>query len=295
MEDGLDRGGEPLRTLSGLWASFCDGVAADGSTRALGLVRLGLPLIVWTEWGEDLLVLRDLRPPVIAIGLSTFFSTALLFVGYRSRLAALWSALSIYGVIAYLGITLGRPYVHHHTHMLLLTAFLLALTPCGGSYSVDRWLAVRRARRAGAPVPPEVGPLWGQRLLCVHLSTIYLWTAWQKLSVTFLSGARLQHLYIQYYGGSELPPWPLSTAMIPAAWITVALELFLAIGLWFARTRRVAIVAGVLFHLVLYLALPVATFSVQVILLYLLFLDPRTLHAFLDDLQAPSVPANPAR
>ena len=273
-------------TLAREWTRLGDFVADDGSTRAVSLVRLGLPLIVWTEWADQFLLFRDFRPVVALIGLSTLLSTTLLFAGWFSRIAALWTAVSIGAVLGVLGHSLGGDFLHHHTQMLMITAGLLALTPCGGSYSVDRWLALRRAARAGLSVPEERGPLWAQRLLGVHVSTIYLWSAYQKCSLAFLSGRSLQHLYLYYYGGAELPSWPFPIATALAAWITVALEVFLGVGLWFARTRPAAIVAGIVFHLALFYTLPVATFSVQMILLYLVFLDPARLHAFIDAMQA---------
>ena len=82
---------------------------------------------------------------------------------------------------------------------------LLALTPCGRSLSVDRWLAMRAAERRGEAPPPELGPLYGQRLLAMQVSAVSLFAVWDKLTPGFLSGARLQHILLDRYGTSSTP------------------------------------------------------------------------------------------
>ena len=52
----------------------------------------------------------------------------------------------------------------HHTYTAVAGSVLLAMTPCGRSWSVDRWWAVRRAERGGRAPPPERGHLFAQGL-----------------------------------------------------------------------------------------------------------------------------------
>ena len=104
---------------------------------------------------------------------------------------------------------LGRePWTHHHTYLLAVAALLIALTPCGRSYSVDRYLAVMRAGHAGLPPPAERGNLWGLRLIVVQLSVLYFFSAFDKTSYAFLSGARLEQIFLWYYAGSDYPGMP---------------------------------------------------------------------------------------
>jgi hypothetical protein len=266
-------------------------ITADASPIAVSLVRLGLPLIVWTEWGEGLLAMRDLRLHAILIAMLLFGSTLLLFVGYRSRAMSLLTAVSIGVCIGQFGIIEKRDYVHHHTQLMMITALLLSSTACGNALSIDRWLATRKQPNA----PLLSGPVWGQRLLCVHVSTIYLWSVFEKFSWAFLSGARMEHYYLFFYGGSHVPGGAASWIFPFAAWGTIVVEVFLAIGLWFRRTRLAAVAVGILFHLTLYYTLPVATFSIQMILLYVLFFDPAAVESVLDRLSGAAARSEPKR
>jgi hypothetical protein len=282
----------PPGLLDGLIASTA---GFTGSTRPIALIRIGLPLIAFAEYGYELLLLRDPRWGVRLIALSMFASMAMLLVGWITRFAAVWASVSLTLVFVVVGQYYERDYfVHYHMYLLLLSTVFLVFAPCGDSYSVDRWLAVRHARRTEKPPPPERGPLWAQRLICVTLSTVYFWTAFDKINPAFLSGARLEHFYMSFFGGSDYPDIPgFHVFCVIAAWCTIALELFLAFGLWFRRTRRIAVVLGIGFHVVLYLTLPVATFSILTILLYLAFFDPDAVHRTIDELQghAPAAPS----
>jgi uncharacterized membrane protein YphA (DoxX/SURF4 family) len=258
-----------------------------GSTRPIALIRIAVPLLAWAEYGFELVMFRDPRWTIRLIALSMFASTLMLLVGWMTRVAAIWAALSLTLLFLVVGDYYGREYfVHHHSYMLLLSTWLLALSPCGKSYSVDRWLAVRRARRLGQRIPLERAPLWAQRLICVHVSTVYFWSAFDKCNPAFLSGARIEHFFMSFYNGSDYPEIPgFHIITLALAWGTVALEFFLAIGLWLRRTRRIAMLAGVIFHLTLYLALPVATFSIMTMVMYLAFLDPDAVHRVIDELE----------
>ena len=135
-----------------------------------------------------------------------FVATALLFVGYHSRVAAVWAGMVGLAMYQYFGHELGRePWTHHHTYLLAVAALLIALTPCGRSYSVDRYLAVMRAGHDGLPPPPERGNLWGLRLIVLQLSVLYFFSAFDKTSYAFLSGARLEQIFLWYYAGSDYP------------------------------------------------------------------------------------------
>lgn len=251
----------------------------------MALIRLAIPLVVWAEWGYQLILPSARGPGDVAIGLSVFASTLLLFVGFWSRISALLCAVSLTSAIYFLGHVAGRDFVHHHTHLMMLSTWLLALTPCGGSYSIDRLLAVQRARRGHLPVPLEHGALWGQRLLCVLVTTVYLWSAFEKRWPAFTSGARLEQLFMTFYGSSEYPEWAhFHAAMVITSWLSIGIEIFVALGLWVPRLRPAAIATGIVFHLCLYLALPVSTFSVLMVLLYVVFMDPGRVHRFIEDL-----------
>lgn len=283
----------PTDRLSRLYETI---VGFEGSTRPVSLLRIVFPLLVYCEYADQLLLLRDERFAVRAIGLMVLASATMMLLGWKSRIATAWTAISLSLLFVRVGHHYDREYfTHHHSFLLLLCVWILALTPCGASYSVDRWLAVKRAAEAGKTAPAERGALWAQRLLCVNLSTVYLWGAYDKLTPAFLGGGRMENLFMRYYGTSDYPEFPgFHTICVVVAYATVLTEVSLVFALWNRRTQRRAMLVGIAFHVGLYLTLPVATFSMLVISLYLAYLDPDAVHRAIDALSG-HVKAGPTR
>ena len=250
-------------------------VDSEGSSRPCALIRIGIALLFWSRWAGELLLYMNPSPLSLFLSANFFIATTLLFIGYHSRAAAVWSGTVGLVIYYYFGHELGRePWTHHHTYLLAVAAVLIALTPCGGSFSLDRYLAVMRAERQGRTPPPERGNLWGLRLIVVQLSILYFFSALDKTDLAFLSGARLEHIFLWFYAGSDYPDFPaLPTLAMLVAWAVVILEYALAFGLPFRRTRRYLIWPGLAFHAVIYVTLPVYTFSATMILVYLAYLD----------------------
>jgi hypothetical protein len=179
-----------------------------------------------------------------------------------------------------------EPWTHHHTFLLTVAPILLAFTPSGGSYSVDRWFAVRRARRLGVAPAPERGPSWGLGLIALQLSSVWFWGAFDKCNPAFWSGVRMQHYFLSYYFGSDPPAGGWFAPLMQALAIgTIVVEFALPVGLWFRPLRVPLALLAVVFHAMLYLALPVGPFSLTMALLLLAYFDPDDVHAFLDELQ----------
>jgi hypothetical protein len=208
-----------------------------------------------------------------------------MFLGLYSRFATTWAACTMLALYFFLGFEQGvEPYTHHHTYLLVISTCLCALTPCHRSFSLDRLIDLRRAERDNTPLPREWGSQWGMRLVAIQVSCIYFWTAYNKTNVAFLSGERMEHIFTYLYLGSDYPSWStlFQTACTALAVGTVALEYGLTVGLWVRRWQRWLIPLGVLFHLSLYVLLPVSTFSLNMCLLYVAFVDPAALHRFTD-------------
>lgn len=248
-------------------------VDTEGSSRSSALIRIGLAMLFWSRWAGELLLYMDQSPAGLFLAANFFVATALLFVGYHSRAAAVWTGFVGLAMYYHFGFQLGRePWTHHHTYLLAVAALLVALTPCGRSYSLDRYLAVIRAERAGLPPPAERGNLWGLRLIVVQLSVLYFFAAFDKSNHAFLSGARIEAIFLWYYAGSDYPAglaWPATIVSFGV----VALEYCLAFGLPFRATRRYLVLPGLAFHAIIYLTLPVYTFSATMALLYLAYFD----------------------
>ncbi len=262
-------------------------VSGEGSTRPAALLRVGLALVVWSRFAFDFAAFhRDHPWTWSALGGSVLVASTLMLVGWRSRLTTLWTGLSIAAIVLYLGVGQKQyALLHHHVSLLLIAVLLLALTPCGGSLSLDRWRAVQRARADGRPPPPERGPQWGVRLIALQMSAVYLWGAVDKTSAAWLSGDRLQAILMAQYSGSDWPTLPGFAALCTAGAVaTVALEYFLAVALWRARWLPWLIPTVVVFHGVLFFFLPVATFSATMYVLLAAFLPADATHRGVDAL-----------
>lgn len=253
------------------------------STRSSALIRIGLVFLIWSRYAGEFVLQRDPSVIGITMSLNFFMASFAMLIGYRTRLATLWMGTILLTMYFYFGVELGRPWVQHHTYLLAVATLLSALTPAGRSYSLDRWLAVRRAARDGDRPPAELGNLFGLRLMMLQLCTMYFWTAFDKLEGVWLSGERLQHIFIWYYHSPITPAWSFFVPLCAAiAWFVVMLEFLLAFGLFVPRLRRWLIPAGIALHLLFYLVLVVKTFSLTCVLLYLAVIPARRVHEFLD-------------
>jgi hypothetical protein len=123
------------------------------------------------------------------------------------------------------------------------------------------------------------------QLVSLQLSAIYFWSAWDKTSWAFLSGERLQAIFMSLY----FENLPTAAWIVPAtcalAIVTVAFEYFIAFGIHWRRIHWWLLPAGIALHVIFYLVLPVSVFSANMVLMYLSLLDPDAIHRFIDRLQ----------
>lgn len=253
----------------------------EGSTRALGLMRLGLAALAWCRWANDFLPFRDLHADRVAIGTALLVGSTGMFFGFWSRASTALTGVALLFVYFWVGHHQGvESYTHHHTWLLTIAICILALAPCGRSYSLDRYLAVRRAERSRLPAPPEHGSLWATRLLGAQMSVVYFWGAYEKCNPAFLDGTRMIHHYMSLYVGSDYPGSWMEPITRAAAVGTVILEFSLAFLLWFPRLQRWLIPLAMTFHALIYYTLPVGTFTLTMWLLFLAFVPPGRVHAF---------------
>lgn len=107
------------------------------------------------------------------------------------------------------------------------------------------------------------GPVMGQRFLQLQFSSVYLFTVPAKLygGHGWLDGSVLWKTFQSpRYGdwllshGFDIPLWLCKLA----CWGTMITELWVAIGIWFARTRRSAMVLCVAMHVMMTLTLRVS-------------------------------------
>lgn len=272
-------------------------VGSVGSSRSSALIRICLGFLIWNRFAYDQLPYKHELGWQTAFSLLFFAATTLMILGVYSRLSTFVAGAATFSFYFYFGLVLDHePYTHHHTYWLGIATVLCALTPCGRSFSIDRWFAVRQARRRGQEPPPEAGNLWGLRLIVIQLTMMYFWSAYDKCHPGFLEGDRLEAIFMRFYIGSNLGAWEAWSWIFPAAaWTVVLLEFALAFGLPFAATRKYLLFPGLMLHAAFYVMLPVGTYSATIVLLYLAYFDADRVHRVIDQLcgQAPDPP--PAR
>lgn len=258
----------------------------EASTRSIGLLRIALAVVVVVRFGDLLTFRGDADPLRLGLVIAFWIASPAMLVGWRSRLSTAATAAVIMMCAYRFGEVGGQSgWTHHHVYLLLAAVLCAAVCPCGRSYSLDRWRAVTAAERAGATSPPERGLVWAQTLIAVQLSAVYFWGAVDKLNPGWLRGEKFEAQLLQFLFGSDPPDFPGWRALLIAMSLgTVALELALAVGLWFRRARRWLIPAGVALHVFIYLTLPVNVFSALSLVLYLAYFDPDDVHAAIDRL-----------
>jgi hypothetical protein len=254
----------------------------EASTRPAALLRIALATLLLVRFADQMVFRPDVDAVGAALILGYWVATLAMLVGWRAQLAAAASAM-VLALAAARYATERNDWAHHHVYLLLASTFCIALTPCGRSYALDRWNALARAERTGLPPPLERGLVWAQHLIAVQLTAVYFWGAIDKCNAGWLSGGKLESQLLFYVFDSDPPALPGWGALVRVLSIaTVALELGLAIGLWFPRARRWLIPAGVVFHVLIYVSLPVTIFSALSCVLYLSYLDPDRVHAAVD-------------
>lgn len=268
-----------------VWALF-----GEKSSRSSAIIRIGLAILAWSRFAEEMVFFRQTDTGDYVLAVNFFAATTLMALGIFSRFSTLWAGTTMLLMYYYAGFSNEREWFWHHVYLLAFATILCAFTPCGKSYSIDRWLAVQRARRNNELPPPEAGNIWAVRLMAIQVSSVYLWSSFDKLNTGFLSGARMQHIFMSEYYGSTFPDIPgFEVLTLLIALSTVAIELVLGVGLFIRKLRPYLMPIGVTFHAILYLVLPVETFSATMWVLYLAYFDPDEVHAFIDSLQGYSI------
>ncbi|MCA9663690.1 MAG: HTTM domain-containing protein [Myxococcales bacterium] len=266
---------------------------AEGSTRPAALIRIGAVPLLWTCVGENLSLVRATGAAQAAEVVLFYAASLAALIGLRTRVAtALTAAVLVHIYVAAGSEAYARFFSHHHQALLTFLFVLLVFAPAGRSLSVDRWLALRRAAAAGEAPPPERGPLWALRLIALQVSAVYLWSVVDKLSLDFISGGRLERIAMELYVGSDLPEGAgIHALFVAASWAVLILEVALGVGLWSARARRWLVPLGILFHAILFLAVPVCVFSALMVLLYLAYAAPEAVDRAIARLVGAPAPA----
>ncbi len=203
-------------------------------------------------------------------------AAVLMTVGLGTRVAS----ATAFAVVA-VNLLVTQTHFHHNTVFLAIVLFGVALLPAGRVLSLDAWIR----RRRGRPVLPDVVPLWALWLLRGQISLVYLASGTSKLfDPDWVGGlvpwdrvVRNQHVL----DPTPLPAWSID--ILTSRWlffilgpVIVGTELFIGLGLWFARTRLAAIWMAILFHVAIEISAHVQVFSYAAIAALVIWVTPVT-------------------
>jgi Vitamin K-dependent gamma-carboxylase len=211
----------------------------------------------------------------IAVTLAVaFVAGALATVGLFSRVALLSAALANTLLLLH-WFSYGD--LHHAEAVMVIALNVLALSPCAEVWSLD---AVRR-RRAGRASPPDesVFARWPLRLMQWVIALTYLSAAASKLiygGARWFNGYTMMYHYLsvaQQPGRpialfmASLPPW---VHIVPSVF-AVLFELTFVVAVLVPRTAWFFVLAGTLFHFMIYVTMDVA--FLQNLVLYSVFVE----------------------
>jgi hypothetical protein len=210
-----------------------------------------------------------------------------LSLGFGAR-AASWLCTAI----VFYNFFLSETFFHHNRTFLLVFLAGLSLTDATDSLSIDAHL-----RRT----PPPPRPLWPLWLWRVEACVPYLASSTSKLlDPDWFAGIVTWDRVVRH--AHEVQAWVPSSLLTLAqnqalhAWLAksvIALELSVGIGLWFGRTRYLAVWLAVLFHALIQVTARIQVFSVLGIAGLAIWVTPitrdRTLQLRLDQPTARSL------
>ncbi|PRP90655.1 hypothetical protein ENSA5_62730 [Enhygromyxa salina] len=215
--------------------------ATEVSSRSLGLLRIFAALTIWVEFASPWVAHRmDDSAGTMLLAWVVLVAAWFVVFGFKTRWATAIMALAFAGLHLYYGVALGNAKLAAPVQEFQITV-LLALTPCGRSLSVDRALAVRRAKRDGCGPPPERICWWQLELFIVQTATIYLWLGYEGCDPRWLSGELLERQILQWYGSDMFVVHPgFHRFAVVAAWTATIVEFGLVVGLLVRRLRPYA-------------------------------------------------------
>jgi vitamin K-dependent gamma-carboxylase len=284
-----------VRTPPRLLARFDELLGRRVSMRALALLRVLIgPVVLLHLWpflsdGLDGRVYRDAfyEPyaawyPELPDGLYV----ALLCVAAVSAVAMSLGLLTrvvtatTFAVVAY-NLFLSTTHFHNNRAYLVIVLGLLAAAPCGRELSLDAWLR----RRRGRPPLDTTAPAWPLWLLRFECAAVYGASGLSKLvDPDWFGGVVTWQRVVS--ARDQLEGWPLPDWVVSlltdrsfhtgAAKVIVLTELFIALGLWWPRTRYAAVWVAVVFHVAIDVSAAVQVFSYLAIAVLVVWAVPST-------------------
>lgn len=187
----------------------------------------------------------------------------LVMIGWQYRLAIITFFLSF----TYIELMDKTNYLNHY-YFVSCMAFLLCFLPANACWSVD---AYRKK------IPPSVRQ-WNIDAIKLMLSIVWFYAGLAKLNSDWMISA--QPLKIWLMGKYDIPLigdlLQMEFAHYLFSWAGAAYDLFIPFLLWTSRTRMIAFVAVVVFHLLTWILFPIGVFPWVMIASALIFFEGNT-------------------
>jgi len=205
------------------------------------------------------------------IALSFFVA---LTIGYQTRIASLGAWLF---TLSYIHRNPASTFGLDQINAML--ALYLMLGPSGAAFSMDAWLARRRAQD---PAQPLIGANVAVRLIQCHMCVIYLFSGLAKVvGSSWWDGEALwlalSNQEYQTLDLSFLASWPMAINFLTQA--TVLWEVFFIVLIWSPRWRPLILAMSLFVHLGIGVALGMMTFGLVMVIGCASFLEPADVRA----------------
>jgi hypothetical protein len=255
----------------------------EASSRPLGLIRILICLAIIYEFASPWVSHRvDHHTDVLLTTWVLFITNFFVLVGYKTRVFTVIWWISFGIIHLYFGRVLDVLDMQQPVLVFQIMT-IVTFAPSGRSLSIDRALVVRKARREGRVPPPELIPHFVYDLFAVLITAIYFWAGQDKTDAAWFRGERMEHYYMFFYGGSDslvYRPW-IHTICVIMAWATTVIELGLAFGLLFRRTRVYVVFFGFLLHIGILFYFAVTYFSMLMMMALFACMPPQWFHDFI--------------
>jgi uncharacterized membrane protein YphA (DoxX/SURF4 family) len=245
-------------------------------------------------WDVDGLVpgMQDgmgLKASLFAYGLGHVAGRGLFFASlasYGCMALGLWSTMSV--AVSFLALS-AQVYWNHlplsGAHSAIQAVVLcLAFADCGAVWSLDSWLARRRAANDGflGAVTYPIAPL---RLIRIQVALVYLSSGlWKLFNDQWRDGSAVHYVLnnnVYQRFRLQVPPG--------LDWLTTLLtygvlfwEISFGLMVLYRPTRRIAIIVGVMMHLGMLAAIEIGPFGWVMLASYVSFLEPERVLSLFD-------------
>ena len=202
-------------------------------------------------------------------------SAVFVAIGYKYRLAILMFFLSF----TYIELMDKTTYLNHY-YFTSIVAFLMIFLPANAYYSVD---ALKHPRKAFEKVPA-----WTINSIKLLLAIVYFYAGLAKLNSDWLIEAMPLKIWLP--AKFDIPLigdfMHLEWVQYAFSWGGALYDLSIPFFLLYARTRPIAFIAVVVFHLLTWVLFPIGMFPYIMIVSALIFFDARVHRKLLGYLDA---------